>query len=172
MKKGRRSHEPFGYRSAVGIMLLNSQGEVFVGRRIDMPGTAAWQMPQGGIASGETAREAVFRELKEEIGTDEVEIIGESRRWLQYDLPAELARSVWGGRYQGQRQKWFIMRFARRDSDINLATDHPGIRRLAMGRTKPAIRPDRHVQATAVCRHIDRVPRALPARGLALGQVR
>jgi len=125
MKKGRRSHEPLGYRSAVGIMLLNSQGEVFVGRRIDMPGTAAWQMPQGGIASGETAREAAFRELKEEIGTDEVEIIGESRRWLQYDLPAELARSVWGGRYQGQRQKWFVMRFAGRDSDINLATDHP-----------------------------------------------
>lgn len=125
MRKGRRSHEPFGYRSAVGIMLLNSQGEVFVGRRIDMPGTAAWQMPQGGIASGETAREAAFRELKEEVGTDEAEIIGESRRWLQYDLPAELARSVWDGRYQGQRQKWFVMRFAGRDSDINLATDHP-----------------------------------------------
>jgi putative (di)nucleoside polyphosphate hydrolase len=125
MKKGRRSREPLGYRPAVGIMLLNPQGEVFVARRIDMPGTAAWQMPQGGIDAGETPREAAFRELQEEIGTAEAEIIGESRSWLQYDLPAELAGSVWGGRYQGQRQKWFVMRFTGRDSDIDLATDHP-----------------------------------------------
>ncbi|MBV9687473.1 MAG: RNA pyrophosphohydrolase, partial [Alphaproteobacteria bacterium] len=125
MKKGRGSREPLGYRPAVGIMLLNPRGEVFVARRIDMPGAEAWQMPQGGIDAGEAPREAAFRELKEEIGTVEADIIGESRGWLQYDLPAELAGNVWGGRYQGQRQKWFVMRFTGRDSDISLATEHP-----------------------------------------------
>jgi len=113
------------YRPAVGIMLLNPLGKVFVGRRLDMPATPAWQMPQGGIDAGETPRQAAFRELREEIGTAEAEIIGESRGWLQYDLPAELAGTVWGGRYHGQRQKWFLMSFTGRDSDINLATDHP-----------------------------------------------
>jgi putative (di)nucleoside polyphosphate hydrolase len=114
-----------GYRPAVGIMLLNHRGEVFVARRIDMPGISAWQMPQGGIDPGETPREAALRELREEIGTGEAEIIGESRDWLQYDLPVELARSVWDGRYCGQRQKWFLMRFTGRDSDIDLVTERP-----------------------------------------------
>jgi len=114
-----------GYRPAVGIMLLNPRGEAFVARRIDMPRTSAWQMPQGGIDAGETPRQAALRELKEEIGTDEAEILGESRRWLKYDLPVELAGTVWGGHYRGQRQKWFAMRFTGRDSDINLATEHP-----------------------------------------------
>jgi putative (di)nucleoside polyphosphate hydrolase len=114
-----------GYRSAVGIMLLNQAGQVFVARRIDMPTMAAWQMPQGGIDPGETPRQAALRELREEIGTDKAEILGESRVWLKYDLPAELARGVWGGRYRGQRQKWFAMRFTGDDSDIDLATEHP-----------------------------------------------
>jgi len=114
-----------GYRSAVGIMLLNQAGQVFVARRIDMPTVAAWQMPQGGIDPGETPRQAAFRELREEIGTDKAEILGESRVWLKYDLPAELGRGVWGGRYRGQRQKWFAMRFTGDDADIDLATDHP-----------------------------------------------
>jgi putative (di)nucleoside polyphosphate hydrolase len=114
-----------GYRSAVGIMLLNQAGQVFVARRIDMPTMAAWQMPQGGIDPGETPRQAALRELREEIGTDKAEILGESRVWLKYDLPAELARGVWGGRYRGQRQKWFAMRFTGDDADIDLATDHP-----------------------------------------------
>jgi putative (di)nucleoside polyphosphate hydrolase len=113
------------YRAAVGIMLLNRQGEVFVARRIDMPTTAAWQMPQGGIDRGETPRQAALRELKEEIGTDRAEILGESRGWLKYDLPAELAGGIWGGRYRGQRQKWFVMRFVGCDGDMDLATEHP-----------------------------------------------
>ena len=92
-----------GYRPAVGIMLLNPAGKVFVARRIDMPRMPAWQMPQGGIDKGENPRQAALRELKEEIGTDKVEILGESRMWLKYDLPAELAGGIWGGRYRGQR---------------------------------------------------------------------
>ena len=123
MTKGRR--ESPAYRPAVGIMLLNPLGKVFVARRLDMPAKPAWQMPQGGIDAGETPHQAAFRELREEIGTAAAEIIGESRGWLQYDLPAELAGTGWGGRYCGQRQKWFLMRFTGRDSDINLATEHP-----------------------------------------------
>jgi putative (di)nucleoside polyphosphate hydrolase len=113
------------YRPAVGIMLLNEHGRVFVARRIDMPMVPAWQMPQGGIDPGETPRQAAFRELKEEIGTASAEILGESRGWLKYDLPPDLARGMWGGRYRGQRQKWFAMRFTGRDADIDLATEHP-----------------------------------------------
>jgi putative (di)nucleoside polyphosphate hydrolase len=105
-------------------MLLNSANLVFVARRIDMA-EEAWQMPQGGIDSGEEARDAAFRELKEEIGTDKATILAESRGWLRYDLPAELAAQAWGGRYRGQRQKWFAMRFTGSDSDIDLATHHP-----------------------------------------------
>jgi putative (di)nucleoside polyphosphate hydrolase len=114
-----------GYRSAVGVMLLSRAGEVFVARRIDMPTLPAWQMPQGGIDPGETPVQAALRELKEEIGTDKAEILGESRMWLKYDLPVELAGGVWGGRFRGQRQKWFAMRFTGNDADIDLATDHP-----------------------------------------------
>jgi putative (di)nucleoside polyphosphate hydrolase len=117
--------EMIGYRPAVGIMLLNRNGKVFVARRIDMPAMPAWQMPQGGIDAGETPRQAARRELQEEVGTDKAEILGESRGWLRYDLPAELAGGIWGGRYRGQRQKWFVMRFAGNDRDINLATEHP-----------------------------------------------
>jgi putative (di)nucleoside polyphosphate hydrolase len=114
------------YRPAVGIMLLNQLGEVFVGRRIDMIDAARpWQMPQGGIDPGETPPDAALRELKEEIGTDKVEILGESRTWLHYDLPVELTGGVWGGRYHGQQLKWFAMRFTGGDADINLATEHP-----------------------------------------------
>jgi putative (di)nucleoside polyphosphate hydrolase len=114
-----------GYRPAVGIMLLNPAGKVFVARRIDMPRMPAWQMPQGGIDKGENPRQAALRELKEEIGTDKVEILGESRMWLKYDLPAELAGGIWGGRYRGQQQKWFAMRFTGNDTDIDLTTKHP-----------------------------------------------
>lgn len=113
------------YRLGVGIMLVNREGEVFVARRIDIPGGEAWQMPQGGIDPGESPRRAALRELKEEIGTDKARILGESR-WLQYDLPAEIAaRGVWGGRYRGQKQKWFAMRFLAADDDIDLKTAEP-----------------------------------------------
>lgn len=112
------------YRLGVGVMLLNTQGLVFVARRNDSPGEH-WQMPQGGIDGNETPRNAALRELKEEIGTDHAEILGEARRWLTYDLPADLARTAWGGRYRGQRQKWFAARFLGDDAEIDLDTAHP-----------------------------------------------
>jgi putative (di)nucleoside polyphosphate hydrolase len=114
-----------GYRPAVGIMLLNGQGQVLVARRTDMSAMPAWQMPQGGIDPGETPRQAAMRELEEEIGTCKAEILAESRVWLTYELPPALAGKVWGGRYRGQRQKWFVMRFTGCDADIDLATEHP-----------------------------------------------
>jgi putative (di)nucleoside polyphosphate hydrolase len=83
-------------------------------------GWSAWQMPQGGIDPGETPMQAALRELCEETGTDKAEIIAESREWLHYDLPPPLAGTAWGGRYRGQRQKWFLMRFVGQDIDINL----------------------------------------------------
>lgn len=121
-----KTHLPRDYRLGVGVMLLNKDGRVFVAKRIDMPGDA-WQMPQGGIDEGEDPRKAAFRELEEEIGTAKAKIIAESRDWLTYDLPPELVgKIVWGGRYRGQKQKWFAMRFTGRDSDIDLtAHKHP-----------------------------------------------
>jgi len=116
---------PF-YRPAVGIMLLNPAGLAFIGRRIDMPaGLAAWQMPQGGIDPGETPRQAAFRELAEEVGTAKAEFLAETRGWLHYDLPSDIAPRMWSGRWRGQRQKWFLMRFTGGDADINPATEHP-----------------------------------------------
>lgn len=113
-----------GYRRAVGILLLNPENRVFVAKRRDVAGDA-WQMPQGGIDKGETPRQAARRELKEEIGTDKAEFLAESKRWLCYDLPPELRAKAWGGRYRGQRQKWFAMRFTGTDRDIDLETAHP-----------------------------------------------
>ena len=120
----KASPKPLPYRLCVGIMLLNREGEVFVAKRIDMP-SDAWQMPQGGIDRGEEPRAAALRELREEIGTAQAEIIGEMPEWLDYDLPPELQGRLWGGRYRGQRQKWFAMRFAGKDKDIDIATKHP-----------------------------------------------
>jgi putative (di)nucleoside polyphosphate hydrolase len=126
-----------GYRPGVGIMLLDRNARVFVGRRKDMPaGLAAWQMPQGGIDPGETPREAALRELEEEAGTGKAAIIAETSGWLHYDIPPEIAQGIadargypgglWGGRYRGQRQKWFAMRFTGEDSDIDPAAgEHP-----------------------------------------------
>jgi putative (di)nucleoside polyphosphate hydrolase len=109
------------YRPGVGIMLLNQDRKVFVGRRIDMPdGMSAWQMPQGGIDADETPMQAALRELYEETGTDKAEIIAETRHWLHYDLPMPIAKTAWRGRYRGQRQKWFLMRFEGEDIDIDL----------------------------------------------------
>jgi putative (di)nucleoside polyphosphate hydrolase len=112
------------YRPGVGIMLLNAEAEVFVARRIDMK-SDAWQMPQGGIDKDEDPRTAALRELVEETGTDRAEIIAESRGWLTYDLPVDLVPKLWRGRFRGQKQKWFAMRFLGRDSDIDIETAHP-----------------------------------------------
>lgn len=112
------------YRDGVGIMLLNKDNLVFVARRIDTV-SEAWQMPQGGIDAGETPRKAALRELEEEIGTDKATIITEKADWTFYDLPDELVPRIWSGRFRGQRQKWFVMRFTGKDSDINIETEHP-----------------------------------------------
>lgn len=110
-------HDP-RYRPCVGLMILNRQGLVFAARRIDTPD--AWQMPQGGIDPGESPTEAALREMEEEIGTAKAEIVAEHPRWLSYDLPAELRNRVWGGRYLGQTQKWFALRFTGTEQDIDL----------------------------------------------------
>ncbi|MBL4894274.1 MAG: RNA pyrophosphohydrolase [Emcibacter sp.] len=112
------------YRPCVGIMLLNKQGQVFVAKRIDTM-VEAWQMPQGGIDEGEVPRETAFREMEEEIGTRNAEIIHEYDGWLTYDLPEHLIGKVWKGKYRGQRMKWFLMRYQGPDSDIDLETHHP-----------------------------------------------
>jgi len=113
-----------GYRAGVGVMLLDGKNRVFVGRRIDTAGEN-WQMPQGGIDKGETPRQAAWRELKEEAGTDKAELLAESQRWLSYEVPSSVAGRLWRGRYRGQRQKWFAMRFTGADRDIDLRTHHP-----------------------------------------------
>jgi len=111
------------YRRGVGVVLINGDGQVFVAQRIDTE-EPAWQMPQGGIDEGEGPFDAAMRELEEEIGTADAEPLGETD-WLRYDLPPGLADKVWKGRFRGQEQKWFLMRFRGEDSAINLETDHP-----------------------------------------------
>jgi putative (di)nucleoside polyphosphate hydrolase len=118
------------YRPNVGAVLFNRHGLIFVARRADMPNAegpaGGWQLPQGGIDEGEDPRIAIFRELEEEIGTAKAEIIGEHPAWLTYDLPPNLLGIAWRGRYRGQRQRWFAMRFQGEDSDIRLDLDpHP-----------------------------------------------
>ena len=116
------SHLP--YRPCVGIMLLNRDGKVFVGKRIDQT-VEGWQMPQGGIDKGETPKQAVWRELLEEVGTDKAEIIAEMDAWVTYDLPQHLIGVAFHGKYKGQKQKWFALRFTGDDADINLTAHEP-----------------------------------------------
>ncbi|MEK6734658.1 MAG: RNA pyrophosphohydrolase [Pseudomonadota bacterium] len=111
------------YRPSVGLMILNSKLEVFVGRRIDSR-TEAWQMPQGGIDEGELPENTVFREMKEEIGTDKAEILAQTKQWYKYDLPSYLINKLWNGRYRGQRQKWFLLKYLGEDKDINIHEGH------------------------------------------------
>ena len=105
-------------------MLINTDNLVFVARRIDSI-SEAWQMPQGGIDEGEEPQVAAFRELMEETGTGKAQLLAESAHWLTYDLPDVLVPKIWGGRFRGQRQKWYAMRFTGIDSDIKINTPHP-----------------------------------------------
>jgi len=113
------------YRPCVGVMLLNAAGEVFAGQRKDRD-RDAWQKPQGGVDKGEDPAQAAFRELLEETGiTDDlVELVAESAGWLRYDLPHDLVPHIWKGRFRGQEQKWFLMRFLGTDEQDDIATEH------------------------------------------------
>jgi putative (di)nucleoside polyphosphate hydrolase len=115
---------PDGYRRGVGLMMFNDDGRIFTGKRIDTD-TEAWQMPQGGIDPGETPRDAALRELLEEAGTDKVEIVAESVKWRRYDFPAALRNKIWNGRYLGQTQKWFAIKFMGNNADINIHGEEP-----------------------------------------------
>lgn len=118
--------ETLPYRPCVGVALVNSAGLVFAGQRLDSP-SAAWQMPQGGIDEDEKPRAAALRELWEETGITEdlVEFVAKTHHWITYDLPPELLGKVWGGKYRGQRQKWFLFRYLGTDDQIRIATAHP-----------------------------------------------
>lgn len=114
---------PLPYRPCAGMMVLNKDGRIFVAKRLDQT-VESWQMPQGGIDPGESPRDAALRELGEEIGTSNVAILREHPEWLNYDLPEHLIGVALHGKYCGQTQKWFVMRFEGADSEINLETDH------------------------------------------------
>ncbi len=114
------------YRPCVGLMVCNKDGGIFAGQRIDSSADA-WQMPQGGVEKGEEPRAAALRELEEETGIppEAVEVVAEIDDWIPYDLPHHLVPKLWKGRYRGQKQKWFLLRFTGDDSQINIQTKHP-----------------------------------------------
>ena len=111
-------------RLGVGIIVLNKENKVFVGKRKDNP-INKWQMPQGGVNRGENLVNAMKRELKEETSIRSIEILKELEGWTEYELPDYLLGKIWRGKYRGQKQKWFIVRFLGRDEEINLKTTHP-----------------------------------------------
>ena len=111
-------------RSGVGIVVLNSQNKVFVGKRKDNP-FDKWQMPQGGVEPNELLLTAMKRELEEETSIKNIEVIKEFDHWLEYELPEKLIGKIWKGKYRGQKQKWFVVRFLGNDDEININTKHP-----------------------------------------------
>ena len=111
-------------RKGVGIIVLNKNNEVFVGKRKDNP-IDKWQMPQGGIDNNETPFDAMKRELAEETSITKIKILKEIENWLEYELPQNLLGKIWKGKFRGQRQKWFIVKFMGSENEINLNTKHP-----------------------------------------------
>ncbi len=123
----RSDQEELPFRHGVGMMILNKDGHIFVGKRVESK-FEAWQMPQGGILTGETPSRAVFREMKEEIGCDCGKIIAETKKWYSYNIPDFLISKLWSGQYKGQKQKWFLLEFTGSDDDINVNTETPEFR--------------------------------------------
>ena len=117
-------HKELPLRTGVGIVVLNSENKVFVGKRKDNP-FDKWQMPQGGVDVNEPLLTAMKRELLEETSIKNIEILKELDRWLEYDLPKNLIGKIWKGKYRGQKQKWFVVRFLGNDNEININTKHP-----------------------------------------------
>lgn len=117
------------YRPCAGVMILNREGRVFVGQRLDST-LEAWQMPQGGIDPGEDALQAAIREVGEETGIlpEHLDVIAEAPEELRYDLPADLVGKLWQGKWRGQRQRWFLFAFSGDDADVNIQTAHPEFR--------------------------------------------
>ena len=117
---------PKDYRPNVGMMIINQKKEIFVGKRIDHPSNF-WQMPQGGIDAQEIPSIAALREMDEEVGIKKnmVDILTESKDWYYYSIPSDLAKTLWKGKYKGQRQKWFLYKFKGTENDINIHTEHP-----------------------------------------------
>jgi putative (di)nucleoside polyphosphate hydrolase len=120
------------FRPCVGLVVLNREGRIFAGQRVDNPGDA-WQMPQGGIDPGESPREAAFRELHEETGIlpERATLLRESALWREYELPRHLVPKLWGGRFRGQTQRWFALRFVGEDGEIDLDAHHREFSRWA-----------------------------------------
>ena len=114
-----KKNEKLPLRIGVGIVLLNKKNNVFVGKRIDNP-SKFWQMPQGGINNNENFFEAAKRELEEETSIKSVELIKELDPWLEYELPNNLLGKIWGGKYRGQKQKWFVIKFTGQENEINI----------------------------------------------------
>ena len=113
------------YRKCVGMMIINKQKKILVGRRLDHP-SGFWQMPQGGIDENENPQEAVWREMMEEIGTNNAKLIKVSNKWINYEIPIETLQTLpWGKKYIGQTQKWFAFQFTGKDSDIEVGTENP-----------------------------------------------
>ena len=119
-------YNPKDYRPNVGMMILNQKKEIFVGKRIDHP-SDFWQMPQGGIDAKEIPAIASLREIEEEVGIQEsnLTLLTQSADWYYYSLPKDLAKTLWKGKYKGQRQKWFLYAFTGSEKDINIHTEHP-----------------------------------------------
>ena len=111
-------------RNGVGVIVLNNENKVFVGKRKDNP-VDRWQMPQGGINKNETPLHAMKRELEEETSITKIKILKEIESWLEYELPPNLLGKIWKGQYRGQKQKWFIVKFIGNENEINLKTKHP-----------------------------------------------
>ena len=117
-------HKDLPLRTGVGIVVLNSKNKVFVGKRRDNP-LDIWQMPQGGVELNEPLVKAMRRELVEETSIKNIEVLKEFDQWLEYELPKNLVRKIWRGKYRGQKQKWFVVRFLGNDDEININTKHP-----------------------------------------------